>query len=68
MILLNFCQSKFKRGELDLIYLVSDPMTLLLEGKKSFWHLFPFFLSKSFAKSLGTRNPNILLLYVQSER
>lgn len=71
VILLNFCQSKFKREDLDLLHLLPDPMTLCLKGekKKIFLASFPiFFFSKRFVKSLGTRNPNILFFYDPSER
>lgn len=50
-ILLNFCQSKFKREDLDLIYLVSDPRSLLLEGKNLsgiFFSFFFFFFKQKF--------------------
>lgn len=49
MILLNVCQRKFQREDPDLLYLVSDPMTLLLEGKNPsgiFFFSFLFFLAK----------------------
>lgn len=46
VILLNFCQSKFKREDLDLLHLLPDPMTLCLKGekKKNLSGIFSYFL------------------------